>query len=86
VRAQNNLALAIAEAGGAPTHLSVEIIDVFVEPKRALRDGVMVTPTLVKSENGERIVIVGDLFECDQLRAVIANAARLDSPPPEPAC
>ncbi len=81
VRAQHNLAVAMAEVGGAPATLSVEIIDVFVEPKRAMRDGVMVTPTLVRSENGERVVIVGDLGQGDQLRAVLARAVRVAPPP-----
>lgn len=40
---------------------SIEIIDVFREPKRALKDGIFMTPTLVRTLPGPVQRIVGSL-------------------------
>lgn len=42
---------------------SVEIVDVFREPKRALADGILMTPTLVKLEPAPLRKIVGTLSQ-----------------------
>jgi circadian clock protein KaiB len=39
----------------------VEIVDVLVEPLRALTDGVLVTPTLIRVTPRPEVWIVGDL-------------------------
>ena len=55
----------------------IEIIDVLAEPLRALRDGVMVTPTIVKVSPAPEQHIIGNLSEEQEtLRA-------LGLPPPE---
>ena len=41
----------------------IEIIDVLKEPLRALRDGVMVTPTIVKVSPAPEQHIIGNLSE-----------------------
>ncbi len=49
------------------THLAdrheIEIIDVYKDPKRALADGIFMTPTLVKCSPLPRQQIVGTLFQ-----------------------
>lgn len=46
---------------------SIEIVDVFQQPHRALRDGVLLTPTLVKVAPAPVRRIVGTLSESEQL-------------------
>ena len=52
----------------------VEIIDVFQEPLRALDDGVIVTPTLVKVSPPPSEQIVGDLGNTGRVRDVLGIA------------
>ncbi len=73
VRAQRNLADGLARFPSVGQDLTVEIIDVFVEPKRAMKDGVLVTPTLVASRAGDRTVILGDLCDAVPLLALLAG-------------
>ena len=72
--AKSNLSeiLAPLEASG----YSVEIVDCIAEPKRALADGVIVTPTLVKSAPGPVRTIVGSLSD----RRSVVDALGLDEP------
>jgi circadian clock protein KaiB len=68
-----NSALALANlAAICSTHLvnrnEVEIVDVFREPRRALADGIFLTPTLIKLAPLPIRKIVGTL---SQLQAVI---------------
>ena len=51
----------------APVEYSLEIIDCFEEPLRALEDGVLVTPTLVRLQPEPRRVIVGSLSAAEQV-------------------
>ena len=44
-------------------HHAIEIIDVFQEPKRALADGIFMTPTLVKLTPSPTRKIVGTLSQ-----------------------
>lgn len=39
----------------------IEIVDVFLEPKRALADGILMTPTLLKLSPGPSQRIIGTL-------------------------
>ncbi len=41
----------------------LEVVDILDEPLRALRDGVLVTPTLLKLRPPPLVKIVGDLSE-----------------------
>lgn len=50
-----------------PDHFAIEIVDVFKEPKRALADGIFMTPTLVKVAPTPARRIVGTLSETQTL-------------------
>jgi circadian clock protein KaiB len=41
----------------------VEIIDILEEPTRAISDGILVTPTLIKLSPGPQGKVIGDLSE-----------------------
>lgn len=41
----------------------IEVIDVLAEPGRALDDGIIVTPTLVRIDPGPPVYVVGDLSD-----------------------
>jgi circadian clock protein KaiB len=64
-RAHANL-LALLERAGQ-TEYNLEIIDCILEPQRALSDGVLVTPTLLKIEPSPRETIVGTLSDARQV-------------------
>ncbi len=49
----------------------VEVVDVFREPRRALEDGVFLTPMLVKLAPLPQQVIVGTLSHTDTLLQVL---------------
>jgi circadian clock protein KaiB len=46
-----------------PDRHQIEVIDLLREPERALADGVLMTPTLVKLAPGAEIRIVGSLSD-----------------------
>jgi circadian clock protein KaiB len=46
-----------------PGRHEIEVVDVFREPKRALADGILMTPTLVKLAPSPRRRIVGTLSQ-----------------------
>jgi len=69
-RAEQNLAAALV--GRDDLRLHLEIIDVFVEARRALRDGVTVTPTLIACKGDQRQMLIGDLTETKRLELVLA--------------
>jgi circadian clock protein KaiB len=48
-----------------PDRHHIEIVDVFREPKRALADGILMTPTLVKLAPGPTVKIVGTLSQTE---------------------
>ena len=60
-RALANLRAAIAELAGAPD--DVEIIDVLQTPERGLRDGILVTPMLVRVAPAPERRILGNLSD-----------------------
>jgi circadian clock protein KaiB len=41
----------------------LEVVDVFREPQRGLRDGILVTPTLVKLEPEPKQIVMGNLSD-----------------------
>lgn len=49
------------------SHVEIEIVDVQREPARAARDGIMVTPTLLKVSPSPRCRILGNLKNRDAL-------------------
>ncbi len=75
VLAMNNLQ-AILDEYLADGH-SLEVIDVLKEPSRAIVDGVLITPTLVKVSPPPKVSIIGNLGDKDK----VLNALDLGSAP-----
>jgi circadian clock protein KaiB len=71
MRAQANLRSVLEELNIRADQICLEIIDVFSAPRRALIDGVIVTPTLVASHDAKTSMIVGDLSNRAQLAAIL---------------
>ncbi len=71
VRAEANLSAVLDELYNTRTVLSLEIIDVFTQPKRAITDGVIVTPTLIALSVTKRVVLMGDLTDRVQLEGML---------------
>jgi circadian clock protein KaiB len=75
-----NTVRAIANLGAfCRTHLpdrhEIEVIDVFHEPKRALADGIFMTPTLVKLTPSPMRKIIGTLSDTQ----IMLQALRLET-------
>jgi circadian clock protein KaiB len=70
IRAQRNLMAALARIDAlfdqAPRAFDLEVIDVFTDPRRALNDGIIVTPTLIAHGAQGRISLIGDF--ADEIR------------------
>jgi circadian clock protein KaiB len=49
----------------------IEVIDVFGYPQRALADGIVMTPTLLRLEPGPIRRVVGTLQETDRVAAAL---------------
>jgi circadian clock protein KaiB len=62
IRAVAN-ALALCNEHNTLQHCELEIIDVLEAPWRALQDGVLVTPTLLRIFPNPKVRIIGDLSE-----------------------
>ena len=73
VRAQQNLATVLGALHQRTSALEVETIDVFAHPKRAMVDGVVVTPTLIAVAAARRVVLMGDLADSDHLRRMLED-------------
>ena len=71
VRAQHNLSMVLAGLKGSHAAPELEVVDVFSQPKRAITDGVIVTPTLIGQVAGKRIVLMGDLTDQIQLQRAL---------------
>lgn len=73
MRAENNLSTALQELGSEGRTFDLEIVDVFSHPKRAVTDGVIVTPTLIGLSHNQRTLIMGDLSNSIQLKLFLGN-------------
>ena len=77
--AQNSTRAIVNLTGICRQHLAdrhaIEIVDVFREPKRALDDGILMTPTLVKLSPAPVRRIVGTLSQLE----TVMQALGLDS-------
>jgi circadian clock protein KaiB len=73
VRAEQTLDAVLAALGAKGLKLSPDIIDVFTNGKRAVVDGVIVTPTLVVVHGSQRFTIVGDLSDGAQVRSLLES-------------
>ena len=67
--AQGNLAALLASHG--ITDHELEIVDCIRDPRRALRDGVLVTPTLVRVAPPPQQTIVGTLSDTRRVAAAL---------------
>lgn len=52
---------------------SIEVLDVFDAPKRALADHIMLTPQLVVISGGRAQYLVGDLADASAIRKATLN-------------
>jgi len=59
-----------------PGPYNIEVMDVFVEPARALTDGIFMTPTLVKLAPAPTRKIIGNLSQT----GVVLQALGLEAP------
>ena len=75
-RAVDNLRAALAELARAPDE--VEIIDVLRAPERGLRDGVLVTPMLLRVSPSPERRILGNLSDRAVLLGVLSTTRGLD--------
>jgi circadian clock protein KaiB len=69
VRAMNNLSRICAEQLGDAYEL--EVVDVLRQPLRALLEGVVLTPTLVRVAPTPAIQLLGDLSDEPAVRAAL---------------
>lgn len=58
-----------------PDHHTIEIVDVFREPERALADGIFMTPTLVKLTPSPPSRIVGTLSQMQPVMLALGLVA-----------
>jgi circadian clock protein KaiB len=58
-----------------PGHHQIEIVDVFKEPKRAMSEGIFMTPTLVKLAPAPTGRIIGTLSQIPAMLQVIGLAS-----------
>jgi circadian clock protein KaiB len=77
VRAQHNLALAL-EGLERATPPELEITDVFSQPKRAIIDGVVVTPDPHRNSVWQKMWCMGNLADRDHLQRTLQNFLEIE--------
>ena len=60
----------VLRTDGAAEH-EIEIVDVLQEPRRALADGILISPTLVKVEPLPRRTLIGSLSDKGMVRRAL---------------
>ena len=73
VRAKANLASALD--GWDEPSVTLEVIDVWLEPERAMADGVIVTPMLIRLSPAPARKVIGDLSDACVIRALFEEVA-----------
>jgi circadian clock protein KaiB len=73
VRAEHNLSAVLDGLKDVISSSALEIVDVFSQGKRAITDGVVVTPTLIGLNAGKRVLLMGDLADQTQLRRTLQD-------------
>jgi circadian clock protein KaiB len=73
VMARANLQRCVA---GRPEY-EIDVVDILSAPERALKDGVLVTPTLIRLDRTPARRIIGDLRSTDVLMAFLAREGGL---------
>jgi hypothetical protein len=81
VRAERNLSVALAGLQEGIFTPMLEIIDVFSQAKRAIDDGVVVTPTLICCAKGKRCILMGDLADHALLQQTLGTWAEMLAAP-----
>jgi len=71
-RAKENLAAALQELGDRASLLQVEIVDVFKDPRRAIKQRVIITPSL--SSDAHPTSLIGDLSDAPILRMMLEQS------------
>jgi hypothetical protein len=72
-RAELNLLALLKELDGDGSIFRLEIVDVFTHSKRAIIDGVIVTPTLIGLRGQGRMTMMGDLTDGLKLRFLLES-------------
>jgi hypothetical protein len=72
-RAEHNLRAALKDIDRHGGCLELEIVDVFTHPKRAIIDGVIVTPTLIGIRDKGRLTMMGDLTDSGKLNILLQS-------------
>jgi circadian clock protein KaiB len=75
VAAMANLRTLCAEQDAIPP--TFEIVDVLQEPERALKDGIMVTPMLVRLSPEPTVQILGALADLGRVRSALGLEAQI---------
>lgn len=57
-----------------PSTYSVEIVDCLIDPLRAIEEGILVTPTLLRLSPRPRRTVVGSLSESSQVSSALSVA------------
>ena len=60
-----------------PGRYDIEVMDVFLQPERALTDGIFMTPTLVKLAPAPLRRIIGNLSQTDRVLRAIGLEVRV---------
>jgi circadian clock protein KaiB len=60
-----------------PGRYDIEVMDVFLQPERALTDGIFMTPTLVKLAPAPPRRIIGNLSQTDRVMRALGLETRL---------
>jgi hypothetical protein len=76
-RARQNLEAAISATASDPGY-TVETIDVLGDARRAVVDGVIVTPTLIAIGPKRPLVMIGDLSDRQKLEGFLERARGID--------
>lgn len=63
----------MAALHAATVTYNVQVVDVLVEPLRALQDRILVTPTLVKRSPGPEVRIIGNLSERETVQRALVQ-------------
>jgi two-component sensor histidine kinase len=71
--AEGNLVSAMSKLDDGGGGLGLEVIDVLEHPKRALADGVIVTPTLIGLKTNGQLTILGNLVDPSQLHLLLQS-------------
>ncbi len=66
--ARANLQTVIRDSDGDGPRVELEVVDVLKDPLRALEDGILVSPTLVRLSPRPTVRIVGNLSDLDTVR------------------